>query len=53
MLVKSKLIFGAKRLMRLAEQADNEKTDDGLDIPSEISRREILLDKLSVAIDGL
>jgi transposase len=38
-----------KRLMRLAEQADNEKTDDGLDIPAEIARRETLLETLSVA----
>ena len=38
-----------KRLMRLSEQADNEKTDDGLDIPAEIARRETMLDKLSVA----
>jgi len=38
-----------KRLMKLSEQADNEKSDDGLDIPAEISRRETLLDKLSVA----
>jgi transposase len=38
-----------KRLMRLAEQAENEKTDDGLDIPAEVARRETLLEKLSVA----
>lgn len=38
-----------RRLMRLAEQADNEKTDDGLDIPAEIARRETLIEKLSTA----
>lgn len=38
-----------KRLMKLSEQAENEKTDDGLDIPAEIARRETLVEKLSVA----
>ena len=38
-----------KRLMKLADQADNEKIDDGLDIPAEIVRRETLMEKLSAA----
>lgn len=38
-----------KRLMKLAEQADNDKTDDGLDVPAEIARRETMLAKLNEA----
>jgi IS5 family transposase len=38
-----------KRLMKLSEQAENEKVDDGLDIPAEIARRETLIQNLSVA----
>jgi transposase len=38
-----------KRLMKLAEQADNEKIEDGLDIPAEIARRETMIVKLSEA----
>jgi len=38
-----------KRLMRLAEQSDTEKIDDGLDVPVEIAKREALLEKLRIA----
>ena len=38
-----------ERLLRLAEKADNEKTDDGMDIPSEITRREDRLKAIAEA----
>jgi transposase/IS5 family transposase len=38
-----------KRLMKLSEQTEYEKIDDGLDIPAEIARRETLTENLSIA----
>jgi transposase/IS5 family transposase len=47
--IAAKLRREIKRLIALAEQADNETSDDGLDIPAEIARREDMIASIDAA----
>jgi transposase/IS5 family transposase len=47
--IAAKLRREIKRLLALAEQADNEKSDEGFDIPAEVARREDLIASIDAA----